>query len=275
MAATSWYDEARAYDFVFSFDPERELRFLDTVFRRAGLGPSARVLEAMCGSGRLLPGLAARGYRVFGFDLSSAMLALARPRCGPGIPLFRADAAHFDSAAASLDAVFCLVDSFRYLLSLVDADRFAATVAQALRPGGVFVLGLELASALPSAPESWSVTRDGRTATATIRSHGRAGPELEWMDAEVVLRHEETGTVLERVTSRLRQRRWTPEAFVRWLDALTAFGVESLHWRDHDPDRRLDALPRGGGPVIVVLRRESALGEATTGEGSLPPLHAR
>ena len=57
------------------------------------------------------------------------------------------------------------------------------------------------------------------------------------------------------VRSRLAQRIWTPRRFVELLDLQDAFDVRSLHWRDHDPDRSLEAIPRGGGPILAVLLR--------------------
>lgn len=247
---SSWYDEAEAYEMAFGFPPRAEIAFLAAVLEQDGVRPPARVLEPMVGTGRLVDGLEKLGFRITGFDKNTAMLRLAR-RKSARTHLVRADAARFAFAPA-FDAAHCLIDSFRYLLELEDARRFMTSVAAALRPGAPFLLGLELRGPGAPVPETWSTDTAGSRATATILSHGRAGPDLEWMDATVEI----TGSAGRRtVRSRLAQRVWTPEAFLAFLDSLTEFEVRALYRRDHDLARPLPALPRAGGPIICHLRR--------------------
>lgn len=69
-----------------------------------------RVLDACCGPGLYAAELRDRGGEVSGFDVSLAMLDLARRRLGPGVPLHRAvlgehlpfDDDHFDVAVCAL-----------------------------------------------------------------------------------------------------------------------------------------------------------------------------
>jgi SAM-dependent methyltransferase len=247
-----WYEDADAYDRAFDFPPDREIRFLDAIFRRAGLGPGTHILEPMVGTGRLLPGLTALGYRLLGFDASPAMLARARTRC-PDALLFRARAERLALAAGSAGGAHCLIDSFRYIREAVGASAFVDAVAHALRPGAPFLVGLDLAGPGEEQPESWSTTRGGTR--TEVRLERRPGPsqDLEWM--EVLVRIE--GPAPRTVRSRTLQRRWTPEAFCRFLDGCRGFSVAGIWRRGEDPDRALDGLPRSGGPVVVALLRES------------------
>ncbi len=250
MSAAGWYDDARTYDLAFSFPPEREIAFLAAVFAASAVPAGGRILEPMIGTARLAPGLAALGFEVVGFDRSAAMLRVAA-RKRTGARFFRADAAHF-AVAPAFDAAHCLIDSFRYLLREEDARAFLLAVAAALRPGAPFALGLDLDGPARAGDDGWTAERDGATARVCIRSGGPAGPGLEWMDVEV---HVTEGTGTRVVRSRLPQRIWTPPAFLALLDGLPQFAVRSIHLRDLDPGRPLDALPSRGGPIVVVLVR--------------------
>src|SRR5947209_75538 len=72
------------------------------------LHPRARILDACCGGGYLAKLLTERGYRVTGFDLSPAMIAIARQRV-PEAQFTVADVtefrtrSHFDAAVCSFD----------------------------------------------------------------------------------------------------------------------------------------------------------------------------
>ena len=65
------------YDATKKFATERELDFYSSFMKK----DESKVLEAMCGSGRLLIPLIQRGYHVDGVDNSSSMLENCRQRC--------------------------------------------------------------------------------------------------------------------------------------------------------------------------------------------------
>ncbi|HEY2428755.1 MAG TPA: methyltransferase domain-containing protein [Acidimicrobiales bacterium] len=93
--------------------------------------PGERILDLGCGDGALTAAIVARGATVVGVDSSDAMVAAARAR---GI-----DARLADGAALPFTAEFDAVFSNAALHWMPDADRVAASVAAALRPGGRFV----------------------------------------------------------------------------------------------------------------------------------------
>ncbi len=247
---TSWYDQAELYDVAFSFSPEREIAFLLELFRRAGVSSGGAILEPMVGSGRLVPPLQSAGYSVFGFDKSPAMLRIAQARA-PTASLFLADAGRFH-CEARFDAAHCLIDSFRYLLSVDAATRFFESLADCLRPGSPFLLGIDLASDLPDDPESWTTTRGDLRLTTTLRRRPTADPAIEVM--EVTLDHTRAGH-REVTRSSLPQRRWRPDEFCRFLDAVPEFAVAGIWHRTYDLARPLDSLPARGGSVVLALIR--------------------
>jgi len=96
--------------------------------------PGERIVDLGCGSGQLTAKIAESGAEVIGLDRSEEMIAEA----GRNFPALRfnvADATNF-IVDTPVDAVF----SNAVLHWVKDADRVAESVAQALRPGGRFVV---------------------------------------------------------------------------------------------------------------------------------------
>jgi SAM-dependent methyltransferase len=122
----------------------------------AALVPAgARVLDAGCGTGRVMIRLAELGYDCVGVDLDESMLAVARKEA-PGLTWIQADLAEFDPAAVDIAADFDLVVAAGNVFPLLAPGTEAAVVtrlAGALRPGGLMVAGFGLERAhLPVPP---------------------------------------------------------------------------------------------------------------------------
>ncbi|MFI9602067.1 class I SAM-dependent methyltransferase [Streptomyces sp. NPDC052043] len=115
----------------------------------------ARVLDAGCGTGRVMIRLAELGYDCVGVDLDASMLAVAR-RQAPGLPWFQADLAMFEPDRLGIAADFDLVVAAGNIFPLLAAGTEAAVVQRltaALRPGGLLVAGFGLDEAhLPVPP---------------------------------------------------------------------------------------------------------------------------
>lgn len=144
-----WYDTPLYYDIIYDADTRKEADLLEHVFVRfARAGRTHRVLEPACGSGRLVIEMARRGWSVSGFDGSAKMLGFARERlkkAGLKARLWEGRMQSFEvPSGARYDLAHCLINTFRYLLTEKDARSFFQRVSVALRPGGVFVLGLHL-----------------------------------------------------------------------------------------------------------------------------------
>ncbi|GGQ19123.1 class I SAM-dependent methyltransferase [Streptomyces mutabilis] len=108
--------------------------------------PGARVLDAGCGTGRVLIQLAQIGYDGVGVDQDASMLAVAR-RDAPRLTWLQADLADFDPAAAGVGSGFDLVVAAGNVFPLLAPGTEAAVaagLAQALRPGGLLVAGFGL-----------------------------------------------------------------------------------------------------------------------------------
>jgi ubiquinone/menaquinone biosynthesis C-methylase UbiE len=95
-----------------------------------------RVLEAACGTGRLMAILEENGYEVTGLDLSEDMLRIAGTRCRGR--LVRQDIRDI-RFSETFDAVTCMGRSFTYMHTEEDVDKALASFNRVLRQGGMFV----------------------------------------------------------------------------------------------------------------------------------------
>ena len=169
----SWYDYPQYYDIAFRSETRREADFIEAACRKYCPFPVRRLLEPACGTGRLIAELAARGYRMTGFDLSGPSLAYLRRRLarrGLRARVFRADMADF-RLSRPVDAAYSTFDSFRHLLTEQAAQRHLECAASSLRPGGIYILGFHLLppDASEECIERWT-GRHGRTqVTVTLR----------------------------------------------------------------------------------------------------------
>ncbi|WEO97722.1 class I SAM-dependent methyltransferase [Streptomyces sp. FXJ1.172] len=139
-ASTSrFYDElAEDYHLIYP-DWEASVRrqgaALDALIGRAG----AAVLDCACGIGTQALGLALRGHRVVGTDLSAGAVARARReagRLGAGLVTAVADMRQLPLADGRFDAVVCADNGLPHLLTEGDVRAALAEMRRVLRPGG-------------------------------------------------------------------------------------------------------------------------------------------
>ena len=172
--ALDWYDQPRYYDILLEGDTDVEATFLEAVAARYTDKESVDALEPACGSGRLIRALARRGHRPFGLDLSEPMLDYAAARLAEeGL---QAELRHASMDAfrtrRRFDLAYCLVSSFRYLLREDSARAHLSSVADSLRRGGVYVLGLHLTQYdwQRVQRERWTGERDGTRVVCNLQS---------------------------------------------------------------------------------------------------------
>ena len=142
----SFYDCPQWYDIVHALGTAAEVDQLERINETFGTG-GRRWLEPACGTGRFLRVLARRGYKTVGYDTSPAMLEYAPARLaarGQRAALALGDMATFTRPGA-FDFAFNLINTFRHLLEPLHALNHLNAVARSLRPGGVYLLGIDLA----------------------------------------------------------------------------------------------------------------------------------
>jgi len=255
-AAIDWYEQALYYDIIFDIDTAKEADFLEAMSEQYGLGAPGRALEPACGTGRLIAEMGRRGWMMSGLDLSEGALAFARKKlraAGVRARLTCAPMQDF-SMPGRFDLAFCLVNTFKYLLEERDARSHLACVARALRPGGIYVLGLHLTDYRDrsAGAERWQGARDGVEVVCRIEGDPPDRVRrLERVRARLTVRQDGS--------RRQFQSDWTFRTYgPRQLTALLRSVPELEHVATHDFDLRCDRPTAYGGERLdqmLVLRR--------------------
>lgn len=206
------------------------------LLREAGIREGL-VVDLGCGSGLWARELTGAGYEALGIDSSAAMIELARS-VAPRARFVQGSL--FDAGLPRCDAVTALGEPFSYIPDGMDtppplADLFAR-VAQALRPGGLFVFDL------------------------VVRSRRRPMTYRTWQEGE-------DWAVLVEVAEDLPASRLTREivTFRRLM------GEETETWRRSHESHRVATYDRAG--IERELRRAGFAVRASRkyGDYELPP----
>ncbi len=121
-------------------ETRREIEFLEHAFATHATRPIKRILDVACGGGRHIVGLAQRGYRCTGYDLTRERIDAARARArraGVSLELRQGDATKL-RLASKFDAILAL-----YILFLLPSDddvkRCLVQIHNLLLPGGILI----------------------------------------------------------------------------------------------------------------------------------------
>ena len=222
------------------------------------------VLEPACGSGRLAVEMARRGWQVAGFDGNPRMLAFAEERLlEAGVRqkarLWEDWMQSFtlpDDVALGFDLAHCLVSTFKYLLTEKDAAECLRRVAAALRPGGLFILGLHLTDYTEGkeAHERWVARREGVEVVCNTHT---------W-PADCKARREQLRTrlnIIDQGRTHTQETRWTfrtynaaqLKALLRKVPELELCEVHDFTYEMEDPRKLDDSYA----DVLLTLRKRS------------------
>jgi SAM-dependent methyltransferase len=165
---------APAYDLLTGgHDHERWTALVERCARDAGL-VGTRLLDLACGTGNTLAPALARGYDVTGVDISAAMLAQARAKLGPAVPLRTADVRCLP-ALGEFDLIWCLGDALNYL---ADEDELVAAftgMRRNLRREGVVVFDV---NTLATFRQLYTSLLAVPTPDRVVVLEGRGAPDL-------------------------------------------------------------------------------------------------
>ena len=196
-ALPRFYQDPALYDLIHADGTGDEVWLLDSLAARHG-NEGRRALEPACGTGRCLAGLLRRGWDVCGYDLSPKMAAFARKRLskwGKRAVISRGDMTSF-RPKGKYDLAFNLLSTFRHLATDREALSHLRVTRGALNPGGLFVLGLDLAAYGEDQPdeEVWTTRRGG---TAIRHVMMTLPPERRTRREKIINFVERGGKVLE------------------------------------------------------------------------------
>lgn len=150
-----------------SADTEAEIAWLDEVFGGPGK-PARQILDLPCGHGRHAIGLARRGYRMTGIDMSGEELLVAKQMTPSGLKITwkQGEMQRLGLAARRYDGAYCMGNSFGYL-SLDKMHVFLGALAGSLKPGARFAIDTPMVAEaiLPNLEGRTWVEADGVVAT--------------------------------------------------------------------------------------------------------------
>jgi SAM-dependent methyltransferase len=160
-----WYEDFFGPDYLVRYIHPETPAQVEAIEKLLHLRKGARILDVACGAGRHTIGLAKRGYRVTGFDLSRPLLAEARKaarRAGVKATFVEGDMRRLRFTNA-FDAAISMFTSFGYF-DRADEDRDVLRgIARALKSRGKFLMELfnrdSLVASLPN--QSWQARGDG------------------------------------------------------------------------------------------------------------------
>jgi SAM-dependent methyltransferase len=160
-----WFEDFFGPDYLIRYvHPETEAQ-VEAIDRILHLKKGSRIVDVGCGAGRHAIGLAARGYRVTGLDLSKALLAEAQreaARRKVKVAFVEGDMRRMRFKNA-FDAAISMFTSFGYFDRPEQDREVLRGIARALRPRGKFLMELfnreSLVATLPN--QSWQARDEG------------------------------------------------------------------------------------------------------------------
>ncbi|HOM17728.1 MAG TPA: class I SAM-dependent methyltransferase, partial [Thermoguttaceae bacterium] len=247
-----------------------EADFIEAACRKYAVGLVRTLLEPACGTGRLAAELARRGYRVFGLDRNLAALGYLRRRASRqrlrAFP-FAADMSRF-GLAQPVDAAYCTFDSFRHLLTEQAAQQHLTAVAEAVRPGGIYILGLHLLppDASPECIERWTERRGRCQVTVTLRVlRCDRRRRIEWIRISVLVRkgvpkhpkrwNAQSGQVI-RFRDEFPLRIYTARQFRRLLTKTPQWELADVYDFWYEIDHPMKLTDQMADTVFILRRRE-------------------
>ncbi|HTN75287.1 MAG TPA: class I SAM-dependent methyltransferase [Pirellulaceae bacterium] len=169
----NWYDYPQYFDLAFSDETAAEANFIQAACQRYATRKVKRLLEPGCGGGRLVVEMARRDFDLVTFDnnprsVSYVQKRLTRAKLGGEV--FTGDLTDF-RVTHLVDAAFCTFNTFRHLTTEAAALAHLRSVAQAVRRGGIYILGFHLLplDADEECIERWSAQRGQTKVVFTLR----------------------------------------------------------------------------------------------------------
>jgi SAM-dependent methyltransferase len=257
ILVANWYDYPQYYDIAFQANTWREVDFIEAACRKYCPFDARRFLEPACGSGRLITGLAARGYQVAGFDLSQPALSYLRRRLARRrlhAETFEAEMSDF-CLTRPADAAYCIVNTFRHLLTERAARAHLECIAGSVRPGGIYILGLHLFPPDGDAEDVWhwmgqrgkiKVTVTQRVLCTDLRRR------LENVRVSLLVRHRSKELHLRH---KFQLRTYTLRQFRRLLDSIPLLELCDTYDFRYDIEQPFVLTDETAYSVFILRRR--------------------
>jgi SAM-dependent methyltransferase len=252
MAYRAYEPLAGSYDAYLSevSEHERWVVTLEAIARQHGV-PGRRLLDVACGTGRSTEPFVALGYDAWACDVSPAMVRLAKRRIARAGGRGHVDVADMRRLPnwGRFDIVTCLCDAVNYLLDLDELDEAFASVARALRPGGLYIFDVN------SLGTYRTVFTNDFTIEADIRFHWRGVSRGETTPGRLYASELRSSSGPRDTLSVHIQRHWPVELIRRRLELA---GLRCLCVLGQAPGIVLTSAPDESRDIktVFVARRE-------------------
>lgn len=135
---------AEYYDMLMDdVDYEAWCDFIEKIFDTYNSAP-ATVLDTACGTGNITIPMAAKGYNIWGVDISEEMLTVAESKARSqrqNIKFVKQNMTEL-TLNKSFDAVLCMCDGVNYIIEEEDLIKYFNSVYASLNKNGMFVFDI-------------------------------------------------------------------------------------------------------------------------------------
>lgn len=135
----NWFNSPYYHQLYFQRDEQEAAGFIDRLLSKLNPHSEAIMLDIACGRGRHSIHLATKGYSVTGIDISEDSIAEAKKHETEKLEFFLHDM-RLPFRMNYYDFAFNFFTSFGFFRTRREHDNAIRTIAQALKPGGVFVI---------------------------------------------------------------------------------------------------------------------------------------
>ena len=253
------YRHPKYYALGYRWNTKVECDFLEAVLTAHGIAGKS-LLDIGCGTGRHALELVKRGYRVTGVDPSREMLAfLSAEAARAKLPVATvAGDLRRLNVEGTFDAAYCVMDTFRFLLTNEEVLAHLRAVAQRLNPGGVYVTDFWVPrqwDMIGNEVHQWEQTEGDTTIRVFYLQHPDSiDPVHQTFEDELVFEVQKGDTVQEIRGGRTRTRLIMPLEFRALGQASGAFDVAGTHG-EFDLAKPLDAASLSWRMISVLTKR--------------------
>ncbi len=235
MSASEVYRYPRYYAIGYRWNTEAECDFIEACLKAYGHAGAKRLLDIGCGAGRHLTTLAKRGYHMTGIDLSPDMVAFVHEQARQShLPITASvDNLRHLTITETVDAAYCFMDTFRFLLTNKEIIAHLRAVAARLSPGGLYLTDFWVPSRwdqIGNEIHQWEQTEGETTVRVFYLQHpDTIDPITQTFEDELVFEVHENGTTKEIRGGATRTRLLMPQEFSALVEASGAFTILSTH----------------------------------------------
>ncbi|MEO6905151.1 MAG: class I SAM-dependent methyltransferase [Ginsengibacter sp.] len=134
-----WFNSPYYYQLYFKRDKKEAAEFINKLINYIKPNPDSFMLDIGCGQGRHSVQLASKGYDTTGIDLSEESIQKAKKKENDNLHFFIHDM-RLPFWINYFDYAFNFFTSFGYFNTRREHDNAIRTIAQSLKPNGIFVI---------------------------------------------------------------------------------------------------------------------------------------